>query len=459
MLEKIAASEDFPDDLPGEAVEVAEASEAAEPEEKIIFPIAKIHPIFGEFWREAEPYHEARMEYVCVSMLVGICATVGNKMTLRVGAGLKPNLYALLLGDSTFMKKSSSMRLALAPMVLVSERLKAQYKAALEFFKEEQENWTKGQPKPIKPKDKSLFYPAELSPEMLLEKMQDKPDSLFSYSEFGGFLANMESGYMSGFKEKLTDFYDGTGVYRRELKGSDMVEIKCPAPSIIACSTPQWLQAHLKQADMLSGFLARFLFVRLRDIEEKNIPIEGYIDFSGSYWEELFQKLNNLPETNISLSIEATSLYSAWYEQFKAWAITQDRFLHSFLGRLLTTCHKIALANHAMAIVTGTYKKTEEISAESYARAFPWIAFFALNICNCYQELTQGQDLNEIKVLEIVRHKGTLKGNDFVITQSKLWQYSNMKKKDLVDVLENLKMKEQIKEVKKGKYTYWTVKK
>jgi hypothetical protein len=452
-------------------LEVSEPIELEVPEKKadILLPLDKIHPFFPNYWKQFEGRTETSKEYVLAALQNAFGAALGNKVVLKIDRGIRPNKYTLLLGDSTFARKNTGMDYGLKALEIISEKKRQVYEEALKQYQKERERWEnlsrkdkENKPEPIKPIDQSHIYSAELTPEMLLEKMAGKPDGIFVYHEVGSLLARLNSSYMQGFKERLTDFFDGRSTpYRRETKSGGCITVQDPAPSLLACSTFQWLQKHLTGEDLLSGFLGRFVFVVRRNYSTTPVPLPPYFSLDNS-WVELFAKLDALPPLELTLTQEASDFYSDWYKTYWDWAKRQDKFLHSCLGRLMIVCHKDAIINHCLSIALKDEKsprQQEKIEKISYEQSFPWIKFYTLNIASCYQELVQPQDLKELRLLEIIRTKGELKEGYYMIPKSKLTQYSNMKLKELTEYLDTLEAKKIIRKITSNKYTFLQIKK
>ena len=415
--------------------------------------LSKIHETFGYYWKNFEGKTETCKEYVLASFLVSLGCTLGNKVMLRTDRGIRPNMYCVLLGSSTFMKKTTGMDLGTMPISELSEVARKKYELEIQEWNTKKEDAFDRKEKftDPKPADQSLIYSPELTPEMLLEKMQGKSDGMFVYSEMASLLARLNQSYMSGFKERLTDFFDGRSKpYRRETKSGGTITIENPAPSFLAASTIEWLQAHLQAADLLSGFLARFLFVSRSEYSEIDVPIPPYWELDET-WKRLFEKMSTY-KGSLTLSQEAANAYSKWYTTFKRWAISQDKFVHSFLGRLQTYCHKIAIVNHFLdcdlAVTDGL-----QITAKSYELSFHWIDFFAQNILACYGDLTKGHDLNEDKALEIIR----LRGDKGRVANHILCKYLNMKAKDVKELMDTLQEKNFVQKVTQGKRVFWKI--
>jgi len=426
--------------------------------------LSKIHPIFARYWMNFDGKTEAPKEYVIPSFLLALAAILGNKTYLKIGLGIRPNMYCILLGKSTFMCKTTGMDLGTIPFYNYSETKKTTYLIALDKYLEELENWQNmskreraNKEKPLAPKDTSNIYANELTPEMLLKKMADKSDGIFMHSEIGSLLARLNAGYMNGFKEKLTEFFDGRAkVYRRETISGGCITIENAAPSLLAASTPEWIQKHLDDSDLKSGFLARFLIVNQTEYPPVGISLPPFYQIAKE-WENLFQAMDKF-DYALTLSQEATVLYSAWYDKFREWAIRQDTLLHSFLGRLRIVVHKIAIVNHVLDYLgQKTGMLPDIIQARSYELALPWVEFFTQNIISCYSVLTQTANINEERIKETVRRKGKQEGDRIIITQHGLCNAAHIKLKDLKETIELLEMKKSIQKIQKGKHVYYAI--
>jgi hypothetical protein len=430
-----------------ENVEVEEI-ETIEEKKEVLLNLDELHPFFQRYWNRIEGTSEACKEYVLSGLLTVIGSLLGNRVELQNGFGIKPNLYCLLIGDSTFMRKTTSLDCATAELDIISREKGELFAKEYKQYLEELDTWKKGEKRPEKPKSRENLYPQDITPEALLARMAGRPDGLFVFSEMGAFLAKLDTGYMTGFKEKLTEFYDGRNKdYIKETKSGGLVTVKNPCPSLLGCSTFQWLQEHLKESDLGSGFLARFLYVVKRKYPDKGIAIPSYFQHDDL---SIYRMLDQYSNT-LRMNTEASKLYQAWYDEKRTWAIKQEKNVHSFLGRILTTCHKIAIIHHAIDdCLTG--QRTNEIGILSYQYAFAWCEFFINNILNCYQELTQEVDYKELKLVECIRKRGKKEGEYIALSVSETCKFTHLKKKELDEIVENLITKKQMVYKQKGQY-------
>lgn len=102
-------------------------------------------------------------------------------------------------------------------------------------------------------------YSDQYSQEQFISALAEKPSRLLAVEEFSTILADMDRSYMVGLKELLTKLYDPRQDFVRSTKGEGNVTIFRPSVTVLGGSTIDWLVAHLKEVDFISGFMPRFL--------------------------------------------------------------------------------------------------------------------------------------------------------------------------------------------------------
>ena len=234
---------------------------------------------FGSEVTDAPPlYHR----YVAMTL---IATMMGNKVAFPFGYDdLMPNIWLVLVGESTFTHKSASMKIGHKTLL----------KAA-----------------------KHLIYPSNFSPEGFYKVIQEQHYGCMFIDEFGAFLARFNRKYMQGTKEEFTELFD-CYEFNRRLSGNE-ITIRQPRVNIIACTTPEWFVGTLKHEDVSAGFLPRWL------------PILGKVDDKTHHYSLPpaydHEKENNLITTlrtfgdisgKAAFSPSAHAIYDGWYESFGA---------------------------------------------------------------------------------------------------------------------------------------------
>jgi hypothetical protein len=170
-----------------------------------------------------------------ISMLVILSAIVSSSVRIDSSAGGKdgfiPNIWGLILGESTSTRKSTAMGHALG------------------FLREI---------------DPDMIVAADATAEGLLQGISERPNlsSIFHKDEVSGLFDSMRrKDYMAGFQETLTQLYDPQGVYVRRLR-KEVIRIEDPSFLILCGGTPNRVHASINDLFVLSGFLPRFLVVK-----------------------------------------------------------------------------------------------------------------------------------------------------------------------------------------------------
>jgi hypothetical protein len=135
---------------------------------------------YERLWIETS---DAPRVYHVAAGLTVIAAAVENRIYLPFGGERNyPNIWALILGPSSFFRKSTCIAKA-------------------------RKTLAKANP--------DALLPDEFSREALLKRLSVRAQGLMTYSEFSGALATFGKDYMSGTKELLTDLYDCPATYSR----------------------------------------------------------------------------------------------------------------------------------------------------------------------------------------------------------------------------------------------------
>jgi hypothetical protein len=171
-----------------------------------------------------EQYHE-------LCCFIALSAFTCSGLYLKVEWGeLVPNLWGLLLGESTLTRKTTAMRLATDMIVDI---------------------------------DKSLVLATDGSAEGLLTGLSHRPQrvSIFLRDEVSGLFDSINrKDYLAGLPETLTQLYDVPKVLTRLLR-KDTVTITEPYFIFFGGGVRDKVYTLLNDEYILSGFLPRFLVV------------------------------------------------------------------------------------------------------------------------------------------------------------------------------------------------------
>jgi hypothetical protein len=277
--------------------------------------------VIAKYHAYAEPQTEAPSIYHTYMGMSLVASVLGRKVYFG-GSGeprTYPNMYIILLGASSTVKKSTTLNIAKRIISRVNE---------------------------------NLILPNEFSIESLLYNLNIQPQGTFFWSEFGGILANFERSYMSGAKQLITDLYDCPPSLKKSLMsiekdpitGKREMTIRDSCINIATATTLEWLIEEIKERDIRSGFLARFLFIPGAKTS-KILPFSPPPD--DDLGMEIINDLTNIGNLSgeATFSKEAHAEYSDWYtEKFKDMEENPNgNNLGPFASRLLVYAKKFAI--------------------------------------------------------------------------------------------------------------------
>ncbi len=332
--------------------------------------------------------------------LVLLATVVKGKVTL---SGIKPNIYGVIVGKSTIMRKSASINIVINILYKV---------------------------------DDNLIIPSDFTPEALGSRLSKKSKGLIFWSEFGQFLSISGRSYMVGVKEMITDLFDCPEERKRLLK-KETVVIKDPYINIISATTKAWIK--VDRNDLIGGFLGRFIFIHA-EIEEKE---NRYILPQKVDQKEKLKIVNSLKKirdcrfSEMDFNSEAFRIYEKFSceleEEIKK--LDDEKGQSSFLGRL-----EIYVIKLSMLYQISEDPNCHEIKENALNRAIRLITRAKRDILELLEsQLGNTQFENDRqKVLNCIRRHTPIK-------RSKLMQLMSGISKDYLDkILDTLSEAELI---------------
>jgi hypothetical protein len=248
----------------------------------------------------AEAYHQGSAFTVLSAIMSGavkIPTSWGN---------IIPNLWFMILGDTTLTRKSTAMEMGTD---LLGEI------------------------------DEDILLATDGTIEGLMTAMQLRPGrpSLFFRDEFSGLLESMnKKDYMAGMAELLTKLYDGK--HMKRILRKEIVDIKRPILVVLAGGIKSRVQSNLTFEHVSSGFMPRFLFLTAKSDVQKVKPlgppsrrdmgerefIKGRMRFLYDHYNQMVpmqvdgqgMKLSQPMEWEASLTDDAWARYNKVEDQF-----------------------------------------------------------------------------------------------------------------------------------------------
>lgn len=201
-------------------------------------------------------YHEAGAFIILSSLLSGAV-----KLPTSFGI-VVPNLWFMLLADTTLTRKTTAMDIAMEMLMDV---------------------------------DPDCMLATDGSIEGLFTSLSMRPNraSVFLRDEFSGLLEAMtKKDYMAGMAETLTKLYDGK--YQKRVLRKDIIEVKDPILIILAGGIRTKIQSLLQFEHVSSGFMPRFVFVTAVSDTSKMMPLGPPTDRSTGDRLLILDKLRDL---------------------------------------------------------------------------------------------------------------------------------------------------------------------
>ena len=211
-------------------------------------------------------------EYFLTALLASLAGTIGKKAYFGPDKyRIYLNIYALIIGPSSYMYKSTAIRNATSDLQQIQKMLHEKYSSEFEKWQESNQgnDDKKKTPKTPAPRKEYVILPVDATPEKVADILQTQQRGLTTFNEFAGWLKRLQGTHQLGAKELYTELYDNPESYSIARKTAEKdVHIETPVISIVGASTIEWLQDTLHKSDQASGFLARFI-VSIRNRNDK----------------------------------------------------------------------------------------------------------------------------------------------------------------------------------------------
>lgn len=135
----------------------------------------------------------------------------------------------------------------------------------------------------------------------------------FHAHELGGLLQRLAHPNCQGLKEDLTRYYDPHRLWRKTTVTKGEYLVWRPFVNIIGCSTTDWFTENLKQSDVASGFLPRFLFFHA-DERDQDFLLTRRERPEGCWMDRLAKEAADLKRCRggCDLTPEADDHYHTW---------------------------------------------------------------------------------------------------------------------------------------------------
>jgi putative DNA primase/helicase len=302
--------------------------------ESIIFPRLDVYleedNFIMEYMSYATKMSDAYPDYHFALGVTILSIAAWRKFYVDLSIGkIHPNIWAILLGESTSCRKSTALKLG----------------------------------EDIVRNVFGFGLANDFSPESFVEMMANHPRTYLFKDEFAGLLASMEKTYMSDLRDLFCTIYD-CQAYHRQLRTSQRNKVNSfdiPAPylTMAAATTLTSFKEHTQTLDMTSGWLLRYLYF-CPDYPKESRPFREAAHKDHDLQQNLTLRLShvrdNLKHTmwdsekeaeyfaQMSLEPEALAYFQTWQlEKEKEVAIRKNKTENAIFGRLTIYALKLAM--------------------------------------------------------------------------------------------------------------------
>jgi len=240
-----------------------------EPEE---FDDTHMPPILRDHVREACELTEASSAIIYGTALSCLGAHAGIKLLIK-----PPNYFISLYGNLWFLSISESGSFKTTALNAGSARLKDREEKIIYEIRDIEgrisslkENGAREDDIEIIESENELsryrsmrtVLPNKASWEACIDRMDETGGGVWLLSEFGAWLAMLESNHNRGFRQHLTELYDVPSYFEDATRTKGSKILQYPFVGISGVSTIEFLQGLLGKDDAGSGFLARFMLFK-----------------------------------------------------------------------------------------------------------------------------------------------------------------------------------------------------
>jgi hypothetical protein len=320
-------------------------------------------PILRDHVREACELTEASSAIIYGTALSCLGAHAGVKLTIQ-----PPNYFIPLYGNLWCLSISESGSFKTTALNAGSARLRDREQKIIHEIRDVESRIDTLRGDGVQDGDDELMesvneleryksirkiLPNKASWEACIDRIDETGGGVWLLSEFGAWLATLETVHNRGFRQNLTELYDVPTFFEDVTRTRGSKILRTPFVAVSGVSTLEFLQGLLGKDDAGSGFLARFLLFKppVTDkvpcaLPQKNMKIQELHSYR--LLSEIYNQLDNISvPLEYSISLEGQKIFEDYHnEMFSRFQESNDgtkSILDPFLKRWSPSVLKSAI--------------------------------------------------------------------------------------------------------------------
>ncbi|UCE17712.1 MAG: hypothetical protein JSV84_12615 [Gemmatimonadota bacterium] len=295
------------------------------------------------------------------------------------------NLYTLLIGDSSYMRKGSCIRQSVKLLNEVDPELICPTFSSTESF-----------------------FGSDLK-------------GLMPLGEFDMFLEHASKDYAKGFKSLITDLYEPlpSGAYKRKTRSENVQVIGHTNISIFGATALSWIRDRIRPNDFMGGFLPRFCPVLETKRDREIIRIRPKADEAMKenlvrFLRELHGELKGEIDTRGYIN-----KYDEWGRNFELEIkdTPNEELLSPYYTRLEGVMHKLTVLNHISNCFNSDSPYYYFPDVKAFSEAKTHVIALSHNVRELLQLLPLSKDRREQerhRIKEYLRKNGITNRSEFL---------------------------------------------
>lgn len=382
----------------------------------------------------AKSLGDAAPQYHQAGAFTALSALLAGNVQLPTSFGvIKPNLWFMILADTTLTRKSTAMDIA---MDLVTEI------------------------------DDDIVMATDGSIEGLLTSLSNRTSrpSVFLRDEFSGLLEMItKKDYYAGMPELLTKLYDGK--MQKRILRKESVEVRDPCLLVFAGGIKNKITSLLTFEHVSSGFMPRFIFITAESDITRVKPLGPPTDWTDSnrgviqaelqdLWEFYNQEEirvvagTNVPLDRVKKKFDAELTQEAWYRYNQL----EDQMLQAGMASerpdiMTPVFDRLSKSILKAAVLLATTRKTLPVVVEEddVVRAACYGEGWRTYVLEVMDNVGKGtQERQYDTVRRFIERKGS-------VNRSVIMQNYHLNARQTTEILETLEQRGWINRIKNGK--------